>query len=253
RHRRPGRTVAVRRRGRAGGREPLAGQGSYGRRVRFGPDGSGRDPRGAGPRAHRPRGRIRCGVRRLAAHRVHRPAVDDGPPAGTRDVGRGGTGPGRRDPRRPRPALGVHLPPRTRGPRLDRSGPGMTSRQWWRDAVIYQVYPRSFADSDGDGIGDLPGISARLPYLADLGVDAVWLSPFFRSPMIDGGYDVSDYRDVDPMFGTLADFDAMVNEAHRLGIRVIVDLVPNHTSSAHPWFVEALADSRQRDRYVYRG
>ena len=128
----------------------------------------------------------------------------------------------------------------------------MTSRQWWRDAVIYQVYPRSFADSDGDGIGDLPGISARLPYLADLGVDAVWLSPFFRSPMIDGGYDVSDYRDVDPMFGTLADFDAMVNEAHRLGIRVIVDLVPNHTSSAHPWFVEALTDPRQRDRYVFR-
>jgi len=128
----------------------------------------------------------------------------------------------------------------------------VTGEQWWRDAVIYQVYPRSFADSDGDGIGDLPGIRARLPYLADLGVDAVWLSPFFRSPMVDGGYDVCDYRDVDPMFGTLADFDAMVAQAHRIGIRVIVDIVPNHTSSAHPWFLEALEDPARRDRYVFR-
>jgi alpha-glucosidase len=127
--------------------------------------------------------------------------------------------------------------------------------EWWRNAVIYQVYPKSFADSDGNGIGDLPGIRERLPYLADLGVDAVWLSPFYRSPQVDGGYDVSDYCDVDPMFGTLADFDAMLATAHDLGLRVIVDLVPNHTSSAHPWFVSALAaapGSPERDRYTFR-
>jgi alpha-glucosidase len=126
---------------------------------------------------------------------------------------------------------------------------------WWQTALIYQVYPKSFADSDGDGIGDLPGIRDRLPYLRDLGVDAVWLSPFFRSPQVDGGYDVSDYRDVDPMFGALADFDALLATAHELGLRVIVDLVPNHSSSEHPWFLEALAappGSAARDRYVFR-
>src|SRR6185437_7558770 len=113
--------------------------------------------------------------------------------------------------------------------------------RWWRDAVVYQVYVRSFADSDGDGVGDLAGIRERLPYLRDLGVDALWLTPFYTSPMIDGGYDVADYRDVDPMFGTLADFAAMITDAHALGLRIIVDIVPNHTSSQHPWFGAALA------------
>jgi alpha-glucosidase len=107
---------------------------------------------------------------------------------------------------------------------------------WWRDAVVYEIYVRSFADSDGDGVGDLPGIRSRLPYLAKLGVDAIWLTPFFPSPGADHGYDVADYLGVDPLFGSLADFDALVDDAHRLGIRVLIDLVPNHTSIAHPWF-----------------
>ena len=126
---------------------------------------------------------------------------------------------------------------------------------WWRDAVIYQVYPRSWADADGDGMGDLPGITARLPYLRDLGVDAVWLSPFYVSPMNDAGYDVADYRDIDPRFGSLADADAMVATAHDLGLKVLVDLVPNHTSSEHAWFRAALAagpGSPERERYVFR-
>ncbi|MFI9591897.1 glycoside hydrolase family 13 protein [Nonomuraea sp. NPDC052265] len=118
---------------------------------------------------------------------------------------------------------------------------------WWRDAVVYQVYPRSFADADGDGTGDLKGVRDRLDYLARLGVDAIWLSPFYTSPMADGGYDVADYRDVDPMFGTLADFDALVTQAHERDIRVIVDLVPNHSSDRHPWFQADL-----RDRYIFR-
>jgi alpha-glucosidase len=125
---------------------------------------------------------------------------------------------------------------------------------WWRSAVVYQVYVRSFADSNGDGIGDLQGIRERLPYLHELGVDALWLTPFYTSPMVDGGYDVADYRDVDPMFGTLADFDAMITDAHALGLRIIVDLVPNHTSDAHPWFRAALAagpGSAERERYLF--
>ena len=113
--------------------------------------------------------------------------------------------------------------------------------EWWRSAVIYQIYPRSFADSNGDGMGDLPGITSRLDSLAALGIDAIWLSPFMRSPQKDAGYDVSDYRDVDPLFGTLSDFDAMVSRAHELKIRVLVDLVPNHTSDQHAWFQAALA------------
>ncbi|MEV8213933.1 glycoside hydrolase family 13 protein [Leifsonia sp. NPDC077715] len=133
--------------------------------------------------------------------------------------------------------------------------PSAPGREWWRSAVIYQVYPRSFADSDGDGMGDLPGITSRLGALRDLGVDAVWLSPFYRSPQHDAGYDVADYRDVDPRFGTLADFDAMLAEAHSLGLRVIIDIVPNHSSSDHVWFQEALAaapGSPERARYIFR-
>ena len=127
--------------------------------------------------------------------------------------------------------------------------------QWWRHAVIYQVYPRSFADGSGDGIGDLPGITARLDHLVALGVDAIWLSPFYRSPQADAGYDVADYRAVDPIFGTLADFDDLLARAHGLGLRVIVDLVPNHTSDEHDWFTAALASSsgsRERARYLFR-
>jgi alpha-glucosidase len=116
--------------------------------------------------------------------------------------------------------------------------------EWWRDAVFYEIYVRSFADSNGDGFGDLPGITQRLPYLRDLGVDAIWLTPFYPSPGADHGYDVADYVDVDPLFGTLDDFDDLLTSAHDLGLRVIVDIVPNHTSSAHPWFAE------DRSRYV---
>jgi alpha-glucosidase len=126
---------------------------------------------------------------------------------------------------------------------------------WWKHAVCYQVYVRSFADGNGDGIGDLPGIEQRLPYLADLGVDALWITPFYPSPQHDHGYDVADYRDVDPLFGSLADFDSLLTRAHALGLRVIVDVVPNHTSSDHPWFREALAAGKgdpARDRYVFR-
>ena len=130
-----------------------------------------------------------------------------------------------------------------------------TGEQWWRDAVIYQIYPRSWADSNGDGIGDLPGITARLPHLVDLGVDAVWLSPFYTSPQHDAGYDVADYRDVDPVFGDLAAFDELTARAHELGLRVIVDIVPNHSSSEHPWFTAALKTlpgSPERARYIFR-
>ncbi|MGO4460893.1 glycoside hydrolase family 13 protein [Streptomyces sp. M-16] len=127
------------------------------------------------------------------------------------------------------------------------------SRGWWRDAVIYQVYVRSFADSDGDGVGDLRGVRERLPHLARLGVDAVWLTPFYVSPQADGGYDVADYRAVDPLFGDLADADDLVRAAHELGLRVIVDVVPNHTSERHPWFLDALAgEPGARARYFFR-
>ena len=127
--------------------------------------------------------------------------------------------------------------------------------QWWRDAVIYQIYPRSFADGDGDGMGDLVGSTARMGYLADLGVDALWLSPCFASPQVDHGYDISDYRDVDPLFGSLADMDDLITTAHDYGIRVTLDFVPNHTSDQHPWFQAAVAAGRgspERDRYLFR-
>ncbi|MEU9579813.1 glycoside hydrolase family 13 protein [Streptomyces chilikensis] len=144
----------------------------------------------------------------------------------------------------------------THGPASRTAGHAVADRHdWWRDAVIYQVYPRSFADSDGDGMGDLPGIRARLPYLRDLGVDAVWLSPFYASPQADAGYDVADYRAVDPMFGNLLDADGLIRDAHELGLRIIVDLVPNHSSDQHEWFKRALAEgpgSPLRDRYHFR-
>src|SRR5579862_7816466 len=118
------------------------------------------------------------------------------------------------------------------------------AQPWWKSAVIYQIYPRSFLDTNGDGVGDLEAVRRQIPYLVDLGVDAVWFSPFYPSPMADFGYDVADYCDVDPLFGTLADFDELVAEAHGRGIRIVIDWVPNHTSDRHPWFV---ASSSSRD------
>ncbi len=126
--------------------------------------------------------------------------------------------------------------------------------EWWRDAVIYQIYPRSFADSDGDGYGDLPGIISKVDYLASLGVDAIWLSPFYLSPMADAGYDVADYEQVDPLFGNLDDADRLIEAAHAAGLRVVVDLVPNHTSDEHRWFRDAVAAgprAPERDMYVF--
>ena len=126
---------------------------------------------------------------------------------------------------------------------------------WWSHAVFYQLYPRSFADSDGDGVGDLGGVVGRLDYLVELGVDAIWLNPVTVSPMADHGYDVADPRDIDPLFGGLAAFERLIEEAHRRGIKVTMDVVPNHTSSAHPWFQAALVaapGSTERDRYFFR-
>ena len=126
---------------------------------------------------------------------------------------------------------------------------------WWKQAVVYQVYPRSFKDSNGDGLGDIPGVTSKLDYLQSLGVDALWLSPFYPSELADGGYDVIDYRNVDPRLGTMADFDQMAQAAHARGMKVVVDIVPNHTSNKHVWFEEALNSpqgSAARDRYIFR-
>lgn len=130
-----------------------------------------------------------------------------------------------------------------------------SDRPWWRSAVIYEVYVRSFADGNGDGVGDLAGVRARLPYLRDLGVDAIWFTPWYVSPMADGGYDVADYREIDPAFGTLGEAEALIEEALELGIRTIIDIVPNHVSNRHPWFLAALAagpGSPERDRFWFR-
>src|SRR3954454_20544250 len=130
-----------------------------------------------------------------------------------------------------------------------------TRTDWWRDAVIYQIYIRSFADGNGDGLGDIAGIRSHLRHLAELGVDALWINPWYPSPMADAGYDVSDYRAVEPRFGTLADAEALLSEAHEAGLRVLLDIVPNHSSDEHPWFVEALTagpGSPARERYLFR-
>ncbi|HEX4898157.1 MAG TPA: alpha-amylase family glycosyl hydrolase, partial [Candidatus Limnocylindrales bacterium] len=139
-------------------------------------------------------------------------------------------------------------------PRSAPASPDRAAADWWRRAVVYEIYIRSFADGDGDGIGDIAGIRARLPYLRDLGVDAIWITPWYPSPMADGGYDVADHRAIDPRFGTLEAAEALVREAHELGLRVVIDLVPNHSSDQHPWFRAALADgpgSPARARYIF--
>jgi alpha-glucosidase len=128
------------------------------------------------------------------------------------------------------------------------------SQPWWRHAVFYEIYPRSFADSNNDGLGDLRGITSKLDYLHTLGVDAIWISPCYPSPQFDFGYDVADYENIDPMYGKLADFDVLAREAHKRGIRVIMDFVVNHTSHQHPWFLESKSsrNSPRRDWYIWR-
>lgn len=130
----------------------------------------------------------------------------------------------------------------------------MQDSKWWKHAVVYEIYPRSFQDSNGDGIGDLNGIRARLDYLVDLGVNAIWISPIYPSPMADFGYDVADYCGIDPIFGSMADFDRLLEEVHRRGLRMILDFVPNHTSDHHPWFLESRSsrDNSKRDWYIWR-
>ena len=133
---------------------------------------------------------------------------------------------------------------------MSHSDPGS---QWWRSAVVYQVYPRSFQDSDGDGVGDIPGIISRLDYLHELGVDVIWLSPVYRSPHDDNGYDISDYEDIDPTFGTLADIDELIAQLHTRGMKLVMDLVVNHTSDEHAWFIDSRSsrDSARADWYMW--
>ena len=130
----------------------------------------------------------------------------------------------------------------------------MEKRAWWKESVVYQIYPRSFCDSNGDGIGDLPGILSKLDYVRDLGVNVIWLSPVYRSPNDDNGYDISDYRAIMDEFGTMEDFDALLAAAHERGLRIVMDLVVNHTSDEHPWFIESRASrsSEKRDWYIWR-
>ncbi len=138
---------------------------------------------------------------------------------------------------------------------MPNTGQGAAAPDWWRTAAIYQVYVRSFADGNGDGIGDLAGVRTRLPYLAELGIDAIWFTPWYPSPMADAGYDVADYRAIEPLFGSLAEAEKLIAEAHDLGIRIIIDVVPNHGSDQQPWFARALAappGSAERSRYHFR-
>ena len=138
---------------------------------------------------------------------------------------------------------------------MPHTGQRAVAQEWWRTAVIYEVYVRSFADGNGDGIGDLAGVRARLPYLAELGIDAIWFAPWYPSPMADAGYDVADYREVEPLFGSLAEAEKLIAEAHALGIRIIIDIVPNHGSDQQQWFTDALAapaGSAERARYHFR-
>lgn len=127
-------------------------------------------------------------------------------------------------------------------------------RDWWKKSVVYQIYPRSFQDSNGDGIGDIPGIIKRLEYLSELGIDVIWLSPVYRSPQDDNGYDISDYQDIDPMFGTMEDMEELIRTAGQYGIKIVMDLVLNHTSDEHPWFMEARKNKENpyHDYYVWR-
>jgi alpha-glucosidase len=127
------------------------------------------------------------------------------------------------------------------------------NKSWWETAVVYQVYIRSFADDNGDGVGDIAGLRSRLPYLSALGIDAVWINPWYPSPMADAGYDVADYRDIEPSYGTLAEAEAFIADAHAAGIKVLLDIVPNHTSDHHDWFRAALAgEPDARERYLFR-
>src|SRR4029453_10827656 len=132
--------------------------------------------------------------------------------------------------------------------------PPLANFKWWQRGIIYQVYPRSFMDSDGDGVGDLAGIRSKLDYLQWLRIDALWISPIYPSPMADFGYDISNYTDIDPIFGTLDDFDALLGDAHGRGLKVLLDYVPNHTSDQHPWFLDSRSsrDSAKRNWYIWR-